>query len=254
MPGAVLTTSSAAGAAGLPGMAKAASPAIALPTPPAAEPAQQANAGISARTWQTLREALAHAAEGRILTAAALLGPAAAGSGLSEAALLTRLEQTSPGAGVTAQHAVGSAAQGIAAVEQAGAGSAQPFHAVATAARASASANGVNGPGLGQDGGPLTAKEVARVLALPEQAAWLREGLRQFHDREGYAMARDDDLKVSYRHLKGAHVNTSLPGCYGWPPPVLLCSACFATRRASISYRPCMSLACHLLCCCFHPL
>ena len=205
MPGAALATTGAAGAPGLSGMAATASPAMPLPPAATAEPAVQAAAGISARTWQTLREALADAAEGRILTAAALLGPAAAGSGLSEAALLARLEQAAPAAEAgSAQHAVGSAAQGIAAVQEAGAASAHPFHAVANAARASASAAGGTGPGLHRDSGPLTAKEVARLLLLPEQAAWLREGLRQFHDQEGYAMARDDDLKVSYRHLKGA--------------------------------------------------
>ena len=211
MPGAVLATSGAAGARGLPS-ALAASPGIALAASPTEAAAQPVDDGISVRTWQTLREALAHAAEGRILTAAELLGPAAAASGLSEAALLARLQQTCPAG--SAQHADGSAAQGIAAVEQAGGASSQPFHAVAAAARGSASAAGGDGQGPRQESGPLSAKEAARVVALPEQAAWLREGLRQFHDREGYAMARDDDLKVSYRHLKGARADSP----YGFPP------------------------------------
>ena len=212
-----------------------ASPALTAATSRAAAPAasagelaaQETAAGVSARTWQTLREALAHAAEGRILTAAGLLGPAAAASSLSEAALLARLEQASPAAADAAQRADGS--------------SAQPFHAVANAARGSASVASGNGPGSRQDSGPLSSKEAARILSLPKEAAWLREGLRQFHDREGYVMARDDDLKVSYRHLKGAHFSRlqTLPASRTSSSLLSIC----INRQAGIRRRLCMPMS-----------
>ena len=175
----------------------------AAPSLPAAAPAQAAG-GVSGRTWQTLREALAHAAEGRILSAAALLAPAAAASGLSESALLARLRALTPAAPGLAGDANGSAAQQTTAVEQADTRASQAGQAAPTATIKTAAVAWEVGHSAGPDRGQLSAKEAARVLALPEEAAWLREGLRQFHDREGYVMARDDDLRVSYRHLKGA--------------------------------------------------
>ena len=194
-------------------------PPVAAVTANGAAPAA---GGISAQTWQTLREALAYAAEGRILSAAALLSPAAAASGLSEAALLAKLEAMAPAAAGAPQPPSGSAAQGTPAVDQAGLRPPQPGEATAPAARGTGAEVPGNGRDSGQRSGRLSVEEVARLLALPTEAAWLREGLRQFHDREGYINARDDDLKVSYRHLKGALLNTQAASTASVSAPVLL--------------------------------
>ena len=179
---------------------------VAAASSPAAAGVRPVSA-ISDRSWQTLREALTHAAEGRILAARALLEPAAAASGLSEAAFLAKLESSvQPEAAPDNTSGDGKPA----APTEGHASSQSPFHAVAAAASEARVATTAQQPAARQrDHGvrhhscPLSTEQLARLLALPAEADWLREGLRQFHDREGYIYARDDDLKVSYRHLKG---------------------------------------------------
>jgi hypothetical protein len=193
-------------------------PVVTAPSPAAA--GVQPVSVISDRSWQTLREGLTHAAEGRILAARALLEPAAAESGLSEAAFLARLEY------LVQPEASPDTANGDAkpaAATEAHASSPSPFHAMAAAAAAKAAEAPVAATAqhpaarhtrhdVEQHSCPLSAEQVARVLALPAEAERLQEGLRQFHDREGYIHARDDDLKVSYRHLKGATVHGPTTG------------------------------------------
>ena len=176
--------------------------------PPAAASQQAASSPISDSSRQTLREALAHAAEGRILAARALLETAAAASDLSEAAFLAKLQALVPpeaAPDAANGHAISAAADGVTSA------SLSPFQAVAAARAAEATsaqqAAAVNGRhGAEEHSGQLTRGEVARVLALPAEADLIQDSLRQFHDRDGYTFARNDDLKVSYRHIKGAAV------------------------------------------------